>query len=853
MKVPETYTSTDVSRRFLLAQFYLTSLEDKTTPREIKDALRVFQDRAERKDHDRNLDMLAEAYDEVMTRIDQQGENYRRKAHQVLSWVCYANRELEVRELQGAIAVREHEFDVDKDDLSDISLLLSVCCGIVVLSRASQTIQLVHYTAQDYFILKQERWFPDVQSYLAKQCINYLSLERFKNGLPVSADNNTIWRPFQPDRSERIQAGFDWEHRRKYTPGWYAFYEYAAVYWGYHVRRATISASNVDQAALNLLHSERKINAAIKIQIETRGPHRFPNLRRKTENLTINGLHLAAFCGLDRVIPLLMATFEANSKDSNGRTALSWAIKAGWYAVGKRLLLADADFKPVNDGGRTSLRLATEFNRAEVVQLLIDAGGNIDAVDSYGYTSLHYTARWNHVEGMQFLIKSGADINMVDKYGNTALHCAARLNNVEVVRLLINAGADINIMGKCGDTALHTAALFDHVEVMQLLIDANIVIDAVNSQGDTALHTAARSNHNTIAHLLLIHGARSHISNSKGQVPLNLAVRKGSKSVYETLCKMGANPRSCGDDRRTILMEAAWVNNEDLVKALLEEKVDFEAKDHLDRTALMEACKKGHHKIAEALLQHEASLDIQDHTGKTALMMSCEEGHQAILTMLLQHQASLDIQDHTGKTALMISCKEGHQAILETLLQRNPKLDIQDHTGQTALMKAIKERCSRVVSQLLLSGSLQKYPYLKPIYYGAALLSSANNQETFVKMLLEKGLLNSVETRDGLPPFAVLTGEHEMSAGFESIIQLLLHLGIDLTQRKEETSRKLMVEASKHGNEELVRWLIQQGISVHGADERHETPLVAASRGRHTSVVKLLRAEGARFTRHPST
>ncbi|KAH7236528.1 hypothetical protein BKA59DRAFT_365966, partial [Fusarium tricinctum] len=144
---------------FLLAQFYLTSLGDKTTPREIKDALRVFQDRAERKDHDRNLDMLAEAYDEVMARINQQGESYRRKAHQVLSWVCYAKRELYVRELQCGVAVRENEFDVDKDDLSDISLLLSICCGIVVLSEATQRIQLVHYTAQDYFILKQERWF----------------------------------------------------------------------------------------------------------------------------------------------------------------------------------------------------------------------------------------------------------------------------------------------------------------------------------------------------------------------------------------------------------------------------------------------------------------------------------------------------------------------------------------------------------------------------------------------------------------------------------------------------------------------------------------------------------------------
>jgi ankyrin repeat protein len=858
-----------------LAQFYLTSLEDKTTPREIKDALRVFQDRAERKDHDRNFDMLAEAYDEVMTRINQQCENYRRKAHQVLSWVCYANRELYARELQAAIAVREHEFDVHEDDLSDISLLLSVCCGTIVLGKATQTIQLVHYTAQDYFILKEERWFPDVQSYLAKQCINYLSLEKFKDGLPVSTNNRARWLPFDPNKSQDIEPSLGFRYRRRFIPGWFAFYEYAAVYWGHHVRRATISASNVDRAVLNLLHSEKKINAAMKVQLKTRGPDRFPVLDSKTERLSVNGLHLAAFCGFHRVIPLLMMTFEVSSKDLSGRTALSWASKAGWCAIVKRLLLAGADFEAVDDGGHTSLHSAAESNHAEVVQLLINAGVNVQAVNSYGDTALHfaarsghievmqllinaganvqlvnssgdtalhhaarsganvqlvnsggdtalhYTARSGHIEVMQLLINAGANVQLVNSGGDTALHYTAQSGHIEVVQLLINAGANVRLVDSSGNTALHYAARSGHVEVVQLLINAGANVQLVNSSGDTALHYAARLGRNAIANLLLINGARHDVSNRDGQVPLNLAVRGGSRSVYETLCKMGANPRSCGDDRRTVLMEAAWCKDEALVTTLLKEKFDFEAQDHYDRTALMEACEGGNQTIVEALLQHNARLDIQDHAGHTALMKACEKGHQTIVEALLQH---------------------------------NARLDILDHAGHTALMKAIGKEDWEVASQLLLSDSLQKYPYLKTIYDGAALLhASANFQEPIVKVLLEKRALYSAEAHNGLPFLAALIGEHKRSEGFESIIQLLLHLGIDLTHRKDETSRKLMVQASKHGNEELVRWLIRQGISVHGADERHETPLVAAARARQKSMVKLLRAEGARFTNNPYT
>ncbi|KAH6956218.1 hypothetical protein DER45DRAFT_523336, partial [Fusarium avenaceum] len=501
---------------FLLAQFYLTSLEDKTTAREVKDALRMFQNRAERKDHDLNLDMLAEAYDEVMVRINQQGGNYRRIAHQVLSWVCYANRELYVREIQGAIAVRDHEFDVHEDDLSDISILLSVCCGIVVIGKATKTIQLVHYTAQDYFILKQERWFPDVQSYLAEQCINYLSLEKFKDGLPVS--------------STRSRRGF----HPAYTPSWYAFYEYAAVYWSHHVRRATISAANVDQAALDLLHSGRKIDAAMKIQLRARGPDKFPNLGG-VEVLSVNGLHLAAFCGLDQIIPLLMATFGVNSKDGHGHTALSWASKAGWCAVVERLLLADADFDAVDDCGQTSLHLAAQSNHIETVQLLIDAGVDVNAVDFHKDTALHLAAQSNHVETVQLLIDAGVDVNAAGSYGNTALHWAARANYNTIAHLLLVNGARFDISNKQGQTALMKACNRGHQLIVESLLQYSARPDIQDATGQTALMKACNRGHQKIVESLLQHNVSLDIQDFTGETALMEACEKGHQKIVEAL------------------------------------------------------------------------------------------------------------------------------------------------------------------------------------------------------------------------------------------------------------------------------------------------------------------------------
>jgi ankyrin repeat protein len=51
------------------------------------------------------------------------------------------------------------------------------------------------------------------------------------------------------------------------------------------------------------------------------------------------GLYLAAYFGVETVVQLLLdKAAEADSKDNNSRTPLSWAAKNGYKAVVKFLL-----------------------------------------------------------------------------------------------------------------------------------------------------------------------------------------------------------------------------------------------------------------------------------------------------------------------------------------------------------------------------------------------------------------------------------------------------------------------------------------------------------------------------------
>jgi hypothetical protein len=86
-------------------------------------------------------------------------------AKQVLSWITCTKRPLTTSELQDALAV---EIGRPEPKLED---MVSACAGLVTVDKESDIIRLVHYTTQEYFERKQNRWFPEAQRDIARTCI----------------------------------------------------------------------------------------------------------------------------------------------------------------------------------------------------------------------------------------------------------------------------------------------------------------------------------------------------------------------------------------------------------------------------------------------------------------------------------------------------------------------------------------------------------------------------------------------------------------------------------------------------------------------------------------------------------
>ncbi|KAJ7236924.1 hypothetical protein C8J57DRAFT_1568954 [Mycena rebaudengoi] len=121
----ETTITSNADGMFLLAKLHTDSLTTKVTIKAVREALKNLP-----KD-------LEHTYNEAMARIDSQSEDERNIAYLALIWVANAKRPLSAAELQEAIAVEVSSKSLDPDGILDITLIVSVCAGLLMIDVAT--------------------------------------------------------------------------------------------------------------------------------------------------------------------------------------------------------------------------------------------------------------------------------------------------------------------------------------------------------------------------------------------------------------------------------------------------------------------------------------------------------------------------------------------------------------------------------------------------------------------------------------------------------------------------------------------------------------------------------------------
>ncbi|KAL4939348.1 hypothetical protein BDV06DRAFT_225090 [Aspergillus oleicola] len=385
-----------VGGMFLLAKLHLDSLVGKRSQKAVQTALKSLPSGSNPYDS---------AYQTAMERIQGQVPDQREMAKQVLSWITCAGP-LTTWELQHALAVEIGQPYLDESNVSDVEDIVSVCAGLVIVDEQSNIIRLVHYTAQEYFERTWTEWFPDAQQNIAATCITYLSFDFFEHN-------------YNPN------DGMQSDNKRVDLSN-YPLYRYAAQNWGRH-RQGKLVDENL---VLEFLDSKNKVSCSAQTLLEDKA---WPVPKQ------LDGLHLAAYFGLEEIMYLLDCSgHRLDTRDSLGRTPLSWAAGEGHTSLVKRLLGLGLAIDSTDAEFQTPLAWAAKLGHCDVVQLLLSEGADKQSRDKNGQTALCLAAKFGHRDVVDCLLRAGADADCKDNTNRTALSWAATGEHVDVVNLLKN-------------------------------------------------------------------------------------------------------------------------------------------------------------------------------------------------------------------------------------------------------------------------------------------------------------------------------------------------------------------------------------------------------------------------------
>jgi uncharacterized protein len=267
---------------------------------------------------------------------------------------------------------------------------------------------------------------------------------------------------------------------------------------------------------------------------------------------------------------------DVNLAQTDGTTALAWAVYWDDLKTAERLVRAGADVNTGNYIGVSPLILAINNRNPDMVAALLKAGADPNQAMWSGQTPLMTAARTGVAEIVTSLLDRGADINAREpRRQQSALMWAISFGHPDTARMLIERGADVsartiklaekedytpmlmrgygaNVEGVAqgGYTPLMFAAKVGDMATARLLLDQGAGINDVSVEDGPALVIASARGYEDMAMKLLELGADPNIPEASGMTALHYAMRDGLKTLlgYANV----AAARICGFDWDTL-------------------------------------------------------------------------------------------------------------------------------------------------------------------------------------------------------------------------------------------------------------------------------------------------------------
>jgi ankyrin repeat protein len=420
----------------------------------------------------------------------------------------------------------------------------------------------------------------------------------------------------------------------------------------------------------------------------------------------------------DVVRALLQKKANVNAPQSDGTTALHWAVRSDDLELVNLLIGAGANVSATNRDGATPLLLAAENGNAAMLETLIKAGADPNApLTKYADTALMMAARTGKTDAIKVLLDHGAKVNAKETWGDTtALMWAVSERHPDAVKMLMARGADVNARSKFVPST--TGRGFEGTTPVDA--QPNQPAEEHASGLLTPLMFAAREGDLESARLFVAAGADVNAIGGDGKDVLGLAIFNGSYELASFLIDNHAQVNHADAQRFTPLFWAVdrrnmetppnfpWMVTTDplpLIKKLLDAGADpnfsvnntprARMRDGSPRivfgTALMRAAFSGDIELVKLLVAHGANPHLVSKDNETSLMAACGTGfingyskgrstaeRLEVVKLLVQLGEDVNAADNYGITPLMVAANLGELPIVQYLMDQGADLAAHD-------------------------------------------------------------------------------------------------------------------------------------------------------------------------------
>ena len=504
-----------------------------------------------------------------------------------------------------------------------------------------------------------------------------------------------------------------------------------------------------------------------------------------------------------------------------GRSEVADALKAGDLAGARKLVEQHADVNAPQSDGATALDWAVYRSDKEMVDLLLGAGANARAANREGSTPLWLASINGDAAIIAALLKAGADANEHLPLGRTPLMAASRTGNVEAIQVLLDHGADVNARETLrGTTPLMWAADEGHAAAIQLLIqrgaDFKARSDMTERGRGPALGKANDPRKQVAAQGRALAAGRA----------LDLRDLSALRGDNNGIGGQGAGGIARGgrtrggrapNGRATDGVDQGFDQNDDAAVAAFGFRGRPAPKDGGALTPLVYAVRADDLDSVKVLLAAGADVNQVTGYGWSPLLVATQNRYYRLGAYLIDHGADVNLANHGGWTPLYLATdnrniesgdypvRKGDMDHLDFI-----KLLLDKGANVNARMKDSTETRTVFTNQWLDENGATAF-----------LRASQSGDLVLMKLLLAHGAdpkidtvlhVTALEVTAGVGWVEGITYEWSPEATLEAV-KMLLDLGLDVNAQAD-TGRTALHGAAHKGRTDIIQVLVDHGAKL---------------------------------------